>query len=221
MLFGGGSMKRPGSGENTPRGGGGGGGGFGSTPLYSPRDAPRTGERRPSLARGSGDRGAKNNSPGSSNNAPGQHSSSEWVNGDGGVNGEVSGVGGGGAHHGDYPSPRGDYQHHRGGSVFGGFFGSGGLLGGGFGVVAFVVVAGALIMACQAALYLFGWRGGGWGWGLGGGSSLGSSAEEDVVFWQRRAALLGVELKTLERRVAFVVGLYKLLESAWFQPLNL
>jgi hypothetical protein len=50
---------------------------------------------------------------------------------------------------------------------------------------------------------------------------LGSSAEEDVVFWQRRAALLGVELKTLERRVAFVVGLYKLLESAWFQPLNL
>ena len=94
--------------------------------------------------------------------------------------------------------------------VFGGIFGSGGLLGGGFGVVALIVLSGALIVALQVGFAVsrgvFGGGGGGSVFGWRPGGTLGISAESDVAFWQRRAALLTVELETLERRVAFVAA---------------
>jgi hypothetical protein len=187
MLFGGGSMKKSGSGENSPRGDG--GGGFGAAAKHSPRDASRAA----SLARGSGDA-----SGGGANVSPDGSHSELWASGEGGVGG------------GDFPSPRGA-QHHGGGrGAFAGIFGSGGLLGGGFGVVALIVLSGALIVALQVAWVLsrgvLGGGGGGSLFGHFGRSGMGVSSEADVAFWQRRAALLSAELDALERRVAFVAA---------------
>jgi hypothetical protein len=207
MLFGGGATRKVGSGGVSPRGSG--GGGFGPSPSTSPRAAPAS-----SLGRGSGDRRSSNN-PGDVNAHASQFSPQHWINGGGGGPGGGGGGGRGGgggiAHHDnyDYSSPHSDYNHGGGGylrSFVGGFFGSGGLLGGGFVVVAFVVAAGALILAVQAAwltTMTLGWRG--WSWG-DGADNLGVSAGGDVAFWQRRVALLGVELRTSERRLAFVAA---------------
>lgn len=106
-------------------------------------------------------------------------------------------------HHGDYVSPRGNYRRdfslqYALGGIFGGrtrwsLFGAGSI-----GVVpAVVLLLGALYITLQVAT---------WVTGVMFLGAPGGPTEADLAFWQRRAALLGAELETLERRMAYVAA---------------
>ena len=190
MLFGGGT-RRPGSGDATPLVDVAGAG------FANGEASAGASPSAPSLGRGSGER------RGGIGGTVGSHGASPTSDG---VAGRLASPFG-------KTSSRDGRSPRVGVGVGGGGFGSGfGFAGGAaFVLVAALVGIAAVLVAWRGVRFGAAWMGVGEGfsgeyWYGGGAWSAASSAAGDVARWRRRATALEEELRSLERRAAFVAG---------------